>query len=94
MIFRFDPTDGIPVINRRAPQRGALIPEWHGHRRRVESSHVFPAVLNKPVKVMNWTTTIDDRCIPATVGFFVELAGDQVSDLARAPERLFDELSR
>ena len=28
------------------------------------------------VNVVNWTTMIDDRCVPATIGFFVELAGD------------------
>ena len=34
-------------------------------------------VLNMAVKVVDWTTTIDDRCIPATIGFFFELAGNQ-----------------
>ena len=29
------------------------------------------------VNVVDWTSTIDDRCLPATIGFFVELAGDQ-----------------
>ena len=29
------------------------------------------------VQVVDWTTTIDDRCVPATIGFFVELASDQ-----------------
>ena len=32
---------------------------------------------NMAVKVADWTTTIDDRCTPATIGFFVELAGEQ-----------------
>ncbi|KAF8553828.1 hypothetical protein OG21DRAFT_1477209 [Imleria badia] len=39
-------------------------------------------------------TTIDDRCLPVTIGFFVELDSDQVSDLALAPERVLDELVR
>ncbi|KAF8552831.1 hypothetical protein OG21DRAFT_1511004 [Imleria badia] len=36
------------------------------------------------IKVVDWTTTIDDRYFPATIGFFVELVGDQVFDLALA----------
>ena len=28
----------------------------------------------------NWTAAIDDRRVPATIGFFVELAGDQEID--------------
>lgn len=32
---------------------------------------------NMLVKIVDWTTTIDDRRLPATIGFFVELAGDQ-----------------
>ena len=29
------------------------------------------------VQVVDWTATIDDRGVPATIGFFVELASDQ-----------------
>ena len=28
-------------------------------------------------KIVEWTAVIDDRCLTATIGFFVELAGDQ-----------------
>jgi hypothetical protein len=34
-------------------------------------------VPNTAVKVVDWTATIDDRCLPATIGFFVELDSDQ-----------------
>ena len=32
---------------------------------------------NMLAKVVDWTATIDDRQVPATIGFFVELASDQ-----------------
>ena len=32
---------------------------------------------NDLVKVVDWTATIDDRHLPTTIGFFVELDGDQ-----------------
>ena len=32
---------------------------------------------NGLVKVVDWTATIDDRHLPTTIGFFVELDGDQ-----------------
>ena len=32
---------------------------------------------NMLVKVVDWTATLDDRHLPATIGFFVELDGDQ-----------------
>ncbi|KAG6373527.1 hypothetical protein JVT61DRAFT_6169 [Boletus reticuloceps] len=56
-------------------------------------------ILNMSIKVINWTAAFDDRSLPATIGFFVELAnaqdiGTPASDLALAPERLLDELSR
>ncbi|KAF8414884.1 hypothetical protein L210DRAFT_3589676, partial [Boletus edulis BED1] len=83
MISGFDPTDGIPVINRRAPQVSVPVYTRVFADRPLDSVALrFRNVMvieeeSRPVKVMNWTTTIDDRCIPATVGFFVELAGDQ-----------------
>lgn len=33
--------------------------------------------LNVFVKIVDWTATIDDRRLPATIGFFVELADEQ-----------------
>ena len=41
---------------------------------RAAMSSVAPNML---VQVVDWTATIDDRRVPATVGFFVELASDQ-----------------
>ena len=41
---------------------------------RAAMSSVAPNML---VKVVDWTATLDDRHLPATIGFFVELAGDQ-----------------
>ena len=32
---------------------------------------------NMLVNVVDWTATLDDRHLPATIGFFVELDGDQ-----------------
>ncbi|KAF8120148.1 hypothetical protein EV363DRAFT_1192066, partial [Boletus edulis] len=34
-------------------------------------------VLNMSIKVINWTAAIDDRLIPSTIRFFVELANEQ-----------------
>jgi hypothetical protein len=42
-------------------------------------SSVAPNML---VKVVDWTATIDDRRVPATIGFFVELADDQGQGMA------------
>jgi hypothetical protein len=41
---------------------------------RVVMSSVAPNML---VKVVNWTAMLDNRCVPDTIGFFVELAGDR-----------------
>ncbi|KAF8127935.1 GH3 auxin-responsive promoter [Boletus edulis] len=93
-ICGFDPTDGVPIIRfverRNMTIRFPNVMVTEEELRTAMSS----AVLNMPVKVINWTAAIDDRSLPATIGFFVELAGDQVSDISRAPERLLDELSR
>ena len=36
------------------------------------------------IKIVNWTAMVDDRCIPDTIGFFVELAGeDSMYDFPR-----------
>lgn len=43
----------------------------------VTEKELRAAMASVVVKVVDWTTTIDDRCIPATIGFFVELAYDQ-----------------
>ena len=40
-------------------------------------SAMSSTVESMAVQVVDWTTTIDDRCVPATIGFFVELASDQ-----------------
>ncbi|KAF8127985.1 GH3 auxin-responsive promoter [Boletus edulis] len=93
-ICGFDPTDGVPII-RFIERRNMMIrfPNVMVTEEELRTA-MSSAVLNMPVKVINWTAAIDDRSLPATIGFFVELAGDQVSELSRAPERLLDELSR
>ncbi|KAF8127898.1 GH3 auxin-responsive promoter [Boletus edulis] len=93
-ICGFDPTDGVPII-RFVERRNMTIrfPNVMFTEEQLRAA-MSSAILNMPVKVINWTAAIDDRSIPATIGFFVELASDQVSELSRAPERLLDELSR
>jgi len=47
------------------------------------------------VNVINWTTTMDERQLPSTIGFFVELASNDISDLVlSAPDRVLDALSQ
>ncbi|KAH0835636.1 GH3 auxin-responsive promoter [Lanmaoa asiatica] len=93
-ISGFDSTDGVPIIQ-FVERRNVTIrfPDFMVTEKelRVAMSSVAPNVL---VKVVDWTATIDDRRLPATIGFFVELAGDQVSDLTLATEHVLDELSR
>ncbi|KAN0078194.1 GH3 auxin-responsive promoter [Tylopilus felleus] len=75
-ICGFDPTDGIPVI-RFVERRNVAIrfPDFMVTETELRSamSSVTPTTL------VNWTAAIDDRRVPATIGFFVELAraGDQ-----------------
>ncbi|KAF8553870.1 hypothetical protein OG21DRAFT_1441256 [Imleria badia] len=90
-ISGFDPTDGVPIIQ-FVERRNVTIrfPSFMVTEKELRAAmSVVPTML---VNVVDWTATIDDRRLPATIGFFVELAGDQVSDLA--PERVLDELIR
>ncbi|KAI9573262.1 GH3 auxin-responsive promoter [Boletus coccyginus] len=93
-ISGFDPTDGVPIIQ-FVERRSVVIrfPDIMVTEKelRAAMSSVGPNIL---AKVVDWTATSDDRCVPATIGFFVELASDQVPDLALAPERMLDQLSR
>ncbi|KAF8552837.1 hypothetical protein OG21DRAFT_1442896 [Imleria badia] len=93
-ISGFDPTDGVPIIQ-FVERRNVVIrfPRFMVTEKELRAA-MSSVSSNMAVKVVDWTTTIDDRCVPATIGFFVELAGDQVSDLALVPERLLDELTR
>ncbi|KAF8552840.1 hypothetical protein OG21DRAFT_1465098 [Imleria badia] len=93
-ISGFDPMDGVPIIQFVQRRHVAIrFPDFMVTEKELMAaiSSVGP---NMASKVVDWTTTIDDRCAPTTIGFFVELAGDQVSDLTLAPERLLDELAR
>ncbi|KAG6372012.1 GH3 auxin-responsive promoter [Boletus reticuloceps] len=93
-ICGFDPTDGVPIIRFVERRNMAIrLPNIMVTEEELRTA-MSSVVLNMRVKVINWTTTIDDRSFSATIGFFVELADDQVSELSRAPERLLDELSR
>ncbi|KAF8546918.1 hypothetical protein OG21DRAFT_1425882 [Imleria badia] len=90
----FDPTDGVPVIQFVGRRNVAIrFPDFMVSEKELMAamSSVPPNML---AKVVYWTATIDDRRLPATIGFFVELDDDQVSDLALAPERVLDELIR
>ncbi|KIJ59269.1 hypothetical protein HYDPIDRAFT_33339 [Hydnomerulius pinastri MD-312] len=44
------------------------------------------------IQVHEFTTVVDDRELPETVGYFVEVAGPLGSDSHLAPQRLFDSL--
>ncbi|KAG6372006.1 GH3 auxin-responsive promoter [Boletus reticuloceps] len=95
----FDPADGIPIIQfvgRR--NMGIRFPDFLVTEEEMRAA-MSSTILNMSIKVINWTAAFDDRSLPATIGFFVELAnaqdiGTPASDLALAPERLLDELSR
>ncbi|KAI9459003.1 GH3 auxin-responsive promoter-domain-containing protein [Boletus coccyginus] len=94
-ISGFDPTDGVPVIQ-FVERRNVTIrfPAFMVSEKelRAAMSSVGQSTLEK---VVGWTATMDDRRMPATIGFFVELASElEVTDLALAPERMLDELSR
>ncbi|KAF8127200.1 GH3 auxin-responsive promoter-domain-containing protein [Boletus edulis] len=98
----FDPADGVPII--QFVGRGNMcirFPDFLVTEEELRAAMSSSVVLNMSIKVINWTAAIDNRSIPATIGFFVELANKQdigtpASDLALAPalERLLDELSR
>ncbi|KAI9573260.1 GH3 auxin-responsive promoter [Boletus coccyginus] len=93
-ISGFDPADGVPIIQFIERRSVAIrFPDIMVTEKelRTAMSSVGPNIL---AKVVDWTATIDDRRVPATIGFFVELASDQVPDLALAPERVLDELLR
>ncbi|KAI9461091.1 GH3 auxin-responsive promoter [Boletus coccyginus] len=93
-ISGFDPTDGVPIIQFVERRNVAIrFPDFMvtENELRVAMSSVGPNML---AKVVDWTATIDDRCLPATIGFFVELASELVPELALAPERVLDELLR
>ncbi|KAF8551960.1 hypothetical protein OG21DRAFT_1537748 [Imleria badia] len=91
-ISEFDPTDGVPVIQ-FVERRNVSIrfPTCMVSETELRAAMAVPDMV---ANVVDWTAAIDDRCLPATIGFFVEFAGDQVSDLALAPERMLDELTR
>ncbi|KAI9458987.1 hypothetical protein HD554DRAFT_2317072 [Boletus coccyginus] len=90
----FDPTDGVPIFqfvercNVAIRFPNVMVSE---KELRAAMASVGPNMLEK---IVGWTATIDDRRVPATIGFFVELVSEQVPDLALAPERVIDELSR
>jgi len=96
----FDPVDGVPIIQFVGRRNvGIRFPDFLVTEEELRAA-MSSTVLNMSIKVINWTAAIDDRSLPATIGFFVELTNEQdnigppASDLALAPERLLDELSR
>ncbi|KAG6373525.1 GH3 auxin-responsive promoter [Boletus reticuloceps] len=101
-ICGFDPTDGIPVIQFVERRNIAIrFPSFMVAEKELRAA-MSSVALSIPINVVNWTAAIDDRCIPVTIGFFVELASDPdtfptgyqppVSDLALAPTCLLDGL--
>ncbi|KAF8556458.1 hypothetical protein OG21DRAFT_1409009 [Imleria badia] len=91
-ISGFDPTDGVPII--RFVARPDVIMRFQGFLVREEELRAAMSSVALKMKVVDWTTTIDDRLVPVTIGFFVELVDDQVSDLPLVPEHVLDELKR
>ncbi|KAI9459008.1 GH3 auxin-responsive promoter [Boletus coccyginus] len=93
-ISGFDPTDGVPVIQFVERRNVAIqFPNFMVSEKELSAamSSVGQNILEK---VIGWTATMDNRRVPATIGFFVELASEQVPDLALAPEHVLDELLR
>ncbi|KAG9312552.1 GH3 auxin-responsive promoter [Chiua virens] len=94
-IAGFDATDGMPILQ-FVERRDVAIRTTDfmvtEKELRAAVSSIAPGVL---VNIVDWTTTIDDRHIPATIGFFVEFADEQapIPDLARAPQDILDALS-
>ncbi|KAF8552839.1 hypothetical protein OG21DRAFT_1485894 [Imleria badia] len=90
----FDPTDGIPIIQFVERRNVAIrFPDFMLTEKELRAA-ISSLATNVLVKVVDWTTTIDDRYFPATIGFFVELVGDKVFDFALAPQRMLDDLIR
>jgi len=89
-IAGFDPTDGIPVMKFIERRTVSMIIEQIMLRERELKAAISSAPLEN---VVDWTATIDDRWLPRTIGFFVELANDEVSDVAlTASHRVLDTL--
>ncbi|KAI9463895.1 GH3 auxin-responsive promoter [Boletus coccyginus] len=93
-ISGFDPTDGVPIFQ-FVERRNVIMrfPDFMVTEKELREamSSVGPGIM---VNVVGWTAMTDDRRVPSTIGFFVELADDQVPDLALAPERVLEWLSR
>ncbi|KAI9458999.1 GH3 auxin-responsive promoter [Boletus coccyginus] len=90
----FDPTDGVPITQFVEHRNVAIrFPYFMVIEKELKAamSSVGPNMLEK---VVDWTATMDDRQVSRTIGFFVELASEQVPDLALAPDRVLDELLR
>ncbi|KAF8433863.1 GH3 auxin-responsive promoter-domain-containing protein [Boletus edulis BED1] len=105
----FDPADGVPIIQFVGRgNMGIRFPDFLVTEEELRAAMSSSVVLNMSIKVINRTAAIDDRSIPATIGFvwlprihslfhethFPLDIGTPASDLALAPERLLDELSR
>ena len=88
----FDPTDGVPVIQFVERRKFFIHPCAFTDQLVYSVAIRFPdfivgekelrAVMSAAApdmlaKVVDWTVTIDDRRFPATIGFFLEVDGDQ-----------------
>ncbi|KAF8421116.1 GH3 auxin-responsive promoter-domain-containing protein [Boletus edulis BED1] len=99
----FDPADGVPIIQFVGRgNMGIRFPDFLVTEEELRAAMSSSVVLNMSIKVINRTAAIDDPSIPATIGIhslfhetrFPLDIGTPASDLALAPERLLDELSR
>jgi auxin responsive GH3 family protein len=87
-ISGFDPIEGHPIV--QFIERRSVVIQFPDFM--VTEKELRATMSSVAKNMVNWTAVIDDRRVPSTIGFFVEPASDQVSDLALAPNHVFDEL--
>ncbi|KAF8141160.1 GH3 auxin-responsive promoter [Boletus edulis] len=93
-IIGFDAESGAPVF-RHSGRRSFTIHLAHAQITGEELLTAIQALDADPEDVLHvqqFTTVIDDRAVPSTVGFFTELAGPLGPNAHLAPQRLFDAL--
>ncbi|KAI9568804.1 GH3 auxin-responsive promoter [Boletus coccyginus] len=96
-IIGFDTESGAPVF-KYSGRRSLAIRLAHAQitdDQLLAAIHAFnddAAASEDAIRVLEFTTMIDDRALPPTVGFVVELAGPLGPNAHLAPERLFDAL--
>jgi len=91
----FDPSDGAPIVQ-FVERRNVILRFRDCMITEKELRAAMSCASEKSLTyIVDWTATMDERQSPATIGFFVELSVDQVSDLfLDAPEYIAESLSR